>query len=33
MELTILEAIIMVGGIYADIRLAIYLFSLIGGEK
>lgn len=33
MELTILEAIIMIAGIYADIRLGIYLFSLILGDK
>lgn len=33
MELTILEAIIMVAGIYADIRLGMYLFKLIIGDK
>ncbi len=33
MDLTILEAIIMVAGIYADIRLGMYLFTLIGSDK
>lgn len=33
MDLTILEAIIMVAGIYADIRLGMYLLSLIGSDK
>ena len=33
MELTIIEAIIMVAGIYADIRLGMHLFSLIGSDK
>ena len=33
MELTILEAIIMVAGIYADVRIGMYLFKMIRGDK
>ena len=33
MDLTILEAIIMVAGIYADIRLGMYLFKMMVGDK
>ena len=33
MELTIIEAIIMVAGIYADIRLGMYLFKIMVGDK
>lgn len=32
MELTLLEAIIMVAGIYADIKLGMYLFNLLKGD-
>ena len=33
MELTLLEAFIMVAGIYADIRVGMYLFKMIVGDK
>ena len=33
MKLDLLDCIILIAGIYADIRLGMYIFSLIGSDK
>ncbi len=33
MKLDLLDLVIMIAGIYVDIRIGMYLFTLIGGEK
>ena len=33
MKLDLLDLVIMIAGIYADIRLGMYLIKMIGGDK